>query len=528
MTLLKIDYVSPLPPVRSGIADYSRDLLPVLAPLCDLRVIALTGQPTADDFTDSWQLAPAAETGAGGRVPLYHMGNNQYHLEVLDLALERPGILVLHDLVLHHLMVESTLADGDLEKYRHALEKDHGWIGESAGRARRWGELGNATKFSLPLHRDLLRRQRGVVVHSEWARGVLLESDPELAVRQVPMAVPLPKPVLPAAASKMRARLGLSPHQMLLGTFGFQTPIKRTAVALEALGSESLREVHLMIAGEVSPVLDLDQQAASLGVSDRVHLMGFLDFNEFEVAIATCDLCLNLRYPTAGETSASLLRVLAMGRPAVVSDYAQFAELSEDMVLKVPLGDGEVETLAAAVGKLLEDRRRLEEMGQTARQYVEREHNPTGVAHLLIEACVDLADREPVGSSPAAPAPPTTLFCRDLPGELKVDGAEAPWPEWQERTLVVRLANKSAARWLAAEEGVGGVVLAVHWRSSLADPGQNEVWLPLQRPLLPGESQRFEVTLRKPEGCSILVIEPHIQGISGIGARGGPSWVNTV
>ena len=80
------------------------------------------------------------------------------------------------------------------------------------------------------------------------------------------------------------------------------------------------------------------QVAEELGVADRVHITGFLDFDEFAAAIAACDLCLNLRYPTAGETSAALLRTLALGRPTVVSDYAQFAELpsscpSSSMVL---------------------------------------------------------------------------------------------------------------------------------------------------------------------------------------------------
>ena len=42
----------------------------------------------------------------GGRVPLYQMGNNSHHEGVLALAWERPGLLVLHDMVLHHLLVE--------------------------------------------------------------------------------------------------------------------------------------------------------------------------------------------------------------------------------------------------------------------------------------------------------------------------------------------------------------------------------------------------------------------------------------
>ena len=38
MSTVPIDYVSPLPPVRSGVADYSIDLLPELSRRTDVRV----------------------------------------------------------------------------------------------------------------------------------------------------------------------------------------------------------------------------------------------------------------------------------------------------------------------------------------------------------------------------------------------------------------------------------------------------------------------------------------------------------
>ena len=85
-----IDYVSPLPPVRSGISDYSSDLLPLLDTACDLRVIRLPGQPVSEEIEQRWNPVPVSTTGAGGRLPLYQMGNNEYHLAVMELALERP------------------------------------------------------------------------------------------------------------------------------------------------------------------------------------------------------------------------------------------------------------------------------------------------------------------------------------------------------------------------------------------------------------------------------------------------------
>ena len=165
-----------------------------------------------------------------------------------------------------------------------------------------------------------------------------------------------------------------------------------------------------MIAGEVAGVLDYDGLADELGVTERVHVTGFLDYSDFERAITACDLCLNLRYPTAGETSASLLRVLALGRPAVVSDFAQFAELPDDLALKVPLGEGEEVALAEAAGAVVADPARLAAMGQAARDHVRDAHDPPAAAAPIGAALAELARLEPPGDRAADVPPPTTLL----------------------------------------------------------------------------------------------------------------------
>ncbi len=525
-----IDFVSPLPPVRSGIADYSRDLLPHLAPLCDLRVIRLPGQPVAEELVERWRPAAAESCGEGGRLPLYQMGNNVYHQAVHELALERPGVVTLHDVVLHHLVVEVTLGGdrSDLAAYRRWLAADHAWPGDAVGRARRWNELGDAAMFTLPVHRTLLRRQRGVLVHSRWAADRLREDDDELAVRVVPMGVPLPPPADEAAGAAFRRRLGVPAGAPLLGSFGFQTPIKRTAQAVRSLARPELAAAHLLIAGEVSPVVDLPAVAGEAGVADRVHVTGFLGYDEFEAAIAACDLCVNLRYPTAGETSASLLRVLAVGRPGVVSDYAQFRELPAEVAVRAPLGEGEVAGLAAVVGELLDDPARLAAMARAAREFVGARHDPAKAAAAAVDACRELAERRPPGDRPARLAPPTTLAWRRLTGSLEVEGAEPPWPVGDRRRLRLRLHNSGEARWLAGARGAGGVMLDLHWRRAIDRPREASRWLPLGRDLEPGEATVVEVELRRPVGCRLLVIEPHVAGVAGFSALGGPSWVSEI
>ena len=528
----RLDYVSPLPPVRSGISDYSADLLPHLEPLCNLRVVALPGQEVADEIAERWQPVAATACGEDGRLPLYQMGNNSHHEGVLELALERPGVLTLHDMVLHHLLVEATIAHGrneHMDAYREWLARDHGWVGDEAGAARYWTELGEAAMFSLAGHRTLLRRQRGVLVHNRWAADRVVEQCGELAIGVVPMGVPLPLRPDPAARAAFRERLGVGSEMPLLGSFGFQTPIKRTGVAVRALARPELAAAHLVVAGEVSRILDLEAEAAAAGVADRLHVTGFLDADEFQAAIAACDLCLNLRYPTAGETSASLLRVLAQGRPAVVSDYAQFRELPEEVAVKVPLGEAEEEALAEAVGELLASPERLADMSRAAREHVRRRHDPGRAAAAIVERCAEFAGLEPPGDTAVTLPPPSSLVWRRLAGELEVEGAEAPWPEGERRRLRLRLRNDGFGRWLRTrEKNLGGVWVEIHWRSHLRQPDVGTQWVQLQRDLAPGESVELEAEVRRPLGVSYLIVEPHLLGVAGFNALGGPNWVNEI
>ncbi|MCP3963240.1 MAG: glycosyltransferase family 4 protein [bacterium] len=522
---LAIDFVSPLPPVRSGIADYSADLLPHLGELCDLRLVRLEDQPTAPEITGRWEVVGPERLGEGGRLPLYQMGNNQYHTEVYDLAMGRPGVLTLHDMVLHHFLIDRTVKLGDFESYRRQLLEDHGWVGEAAAMPMRWpGGSGMAAQFALPAHRSLVSRQIGILTHSHWAADWLREELGDVRVRSIPMGVPLGRQADAEAGQEFRRRHGLPLDRPLLGSFGFQTPMKRTDVVISTLAAPELEGVHLMVGGEVAPILELEKRAAEAGVADRVHFLGFLPFEEFEAAIAASDLCLNLRYPTAGETSASLLRILAIGRPAVVSDYAQSAELPDEGVIKVPVGEGESAVLARRLADLLAEPDGLRRLGRAARRHVAESHRPEAAARAVIEACRDWR-REPLPEATTVePEAPTSMAWKTLPGELAVMGAEAPWREGERRRLEIKLANRSAARWLAGERLDGGVAIEVQVLSDGHNLRADHRWIGLPVDLDPGEDFVFHFDLRRPLGPVRLRILPHVLGFTSFPDLAGPVW----
>ena len=519
-----VDFVSPLPPVRSGIADYSVDLLDELAPLCDLRLVRLPGQEVAPEVLSRYPAVDAEALDPAGRLPFYQMGNNVYHEGVRRLAMEFPGVVTVHDLRLHHLLVESTLASGDLDAYVDGLGAEHGWEGAAAALSIRWGGHGRARLFEMPAHRSLLLRQRGLLTHSDWGLRFLEEELGEFAegrlppMRRVPMPMPAPELPAPERAAAWRRQAGIPASAVLIGSFGFQTPIKRTDVLLRILAEPGMEEAHALVVGDVAAEFDLAALARDLGVRERVAMTGFLDPGTFPTAIAACDLCLNLRYPSAGETSASLLRILALGRAAVVSDYAQFVELPDGVAIKAPLEDdpaAEAGALAGLLRGLLAAPERLAEMGAAARTFIEREHEPAAAARAVVEALEEWSVA-PAGKPEAflapEPSPPTSLTWGWLPGRIDVEGCEPPWREGERRPVELVVTNTGFATWLSGRNEDGGVVLEPQLWSAGRDLFRGRPWIPLPRDLSPGDSCRIPLRIRRPIGPARLRFEPHLFG----------------
>lgn len=292
---MRVAYLSPLPPARTGIAHYSSMLLPALRERVEI-----------------------VERG-NEDVALYHLGNNPHHEWIYNEAMKTPGVVVLHDVVLHHLIVEMTLARGNADGYARALHANHGAAGEAWARGRAAGlhsEMGN---FLFPASIEVANRSRAVIVHNVWARDLLLSHGVTTPVHVVGH---------PVAGAQKAVRSA----QKRAGVFGFLTSAKRGEVILEAA---SRAGVELLVVGEAAPNID----------ASRFRATGYVADEDFDRYYDEVDRIVNLRYPSAGETSGTLIRAFQMGKPVAVSDYAQFAELPDECAVKIPLGDGEVDAL---------------------------------------------------------------------------------------------------------------------------------------------------------------------------------------
>jgi glycosyltransferase involved in cell wall biosynthesis len=171
----------------------------------------------------------------------------------------------------------------------------------------------------------------------------------------------------------------------LIGCFGFLNMNKRIPELLEAFASFRRHRpgARLLLVGAAGERFDIQRRLERLGLTDGVERLDYVPEQRMWSLMAACDVLVNLRYPTMGETSGSVVRALALGKPLVVSDVGWFSELPDDAVLKVPVDEVEAAVLEAALGVAADHGAAL---GAAARAYVEREHALPKVANAYVAA----------------------------------------------------------------------------------------------------------------------------------------------
>lgn len=318
---------SPLPPIRSGVSDYAVELLEPLARRVPVRVVRPPGWEPDQSWPlgDEVELVDSDESPRANEIEVLHLGNNPHHLWLLPRLARGGSVVVLHDLVLHHLLVEATAAAGRQEVLEEALEQSHGVPGRAVGNARRVGVRGRRDPFLLPAFAGFLGTAAGCVVHSSWAADQVRRALPVLPVQRIGLAVADPGPIDRAV---VRRELGLEDDTLALMHVGFLTPEKGLAEILAGLAAARKTGVRaeLVLIGEGTCDRDLTAAVVRVDVGDSVRSTGWLDGGAFRRAPAAADLGVVLRTPSAGETSAAAVRFLAAATPVAVTAHRQLLE----------------------------------------------------------------------------------------------------------------------------------------------------------------------------------------------------------
>lgn len=327
-------------------------------------------------------------------LPIYNIGNNPaFFAKTWFLSQRKPGIVILHDLKLHHFF-EGIYRErlGDEGQYLAFMEEYHGAPGLEAGQLY-WKQqiFIDFMAENFPMTAWGVRNALAVVVHTQ---PTLEAVERETGLPALLNALPYIAQALPGLASPAQEATGaagpFSPeHPVRVAIFGYLNVNRRVIEFFHALATMEERacfEVHLYGTLLQRYEDDVKRDVAALGLQDHVLFHGYVTETELDAGLAGCDLAVNLRFPTMGEASASQLRIWNHALPSLVTRIDGYAAMPEDAVSFVR-PDHEREDIQKHLRDFLAQPEVHRRKGGRGRQILLEQHQPATYVERLAALC---------------------------------------------------------------------------------------------------------------------------------------------
>ena len=384
-TKKKLAYFSPLPPQKSGISEYSKELLPYLSDYYDITLIVeqkecenLYKDIKFEIQSPNWY---KENKNIFDRV-LFHFGNSTLHLYMMEAIKEKNAVVVLHDFFLSGVYAHEELNSNKNNFWSNELYNSHGY---KALQKRFSEQTDENTLLEFPCNFDILKNATGVIVHSSYSKK-LFEDFYEKSNRQIWTHIPL----LREEVSK-NIEIFKPKDDFIISSFGFLDNSKQNHILLEAFISSKLskiKECKLIFVGESSNpqyLKELKVKIKKHSLEDRVTITGWTDNQTFSNYLATTNIAVQLRTKSRGETSAAVLDCMNYAIPTIVNANGSFAELDKNSVFMLE-DNFTVKELEIALETLYYDENQRENLSKNAKKEIQTKHNPKICAKQYFEA----------------------------------------------------------------------------------------------------------------------------------------------
>lgn len=369
--LPQIAWFSPLPPQRSGIANYSYWLIRALKTSFEIHLYYDEQAPSAE-LKKEFAIYPLSRFPAhykDYREVIYHLGNHTgFHREIYKLAWSFPGMVVLHDYNLAAFMHDAFYCQNEEQLYRQALLEGYGEEGLQEYEALRDGLLPDIARF--PMSHAVIGRSRKAVVHHRWVKN---QFAPHNRIQVIPHFARVNHRPTPEEIKGFKKKFRLRDDYFVISCLGFVNSNKLPGLQIAVVKSllDDGYPVQLIFAGESAPeVQALESEIRASAYSANIIFTGYLNETDYFSAVFASDLILNLRNPSMGEASGTLMHALAAARPTIISDANQYREFPDKVCWKLAHDEHQAHVLYAYIAALLSDKNLRAALSHNSAEYV--------------------------------------------------------------------------------------------------------------------------------------------------------------
>ena len=377
----KMLYASPFLPMKSGISEYSEILLNALKDYYEITILKDSYKLSSNILNKSFKVLTYGKDRVEFEeyeVILYNFGNQpEYHSYIYDCALKYPGYIILHDFILYYLTV------GYYEKKGTLMQKIYQLGGTEAVSLVK-DSLNSSSNKNLLLHKELahylpmnqevLVNAKGCFVHSDIAMKSIKSFLPQKEAYVIPLLDMVKDHVMDPQIFK---KYNIDKNSLVVCSMGYIAHTKQNDIICEAVNlynQKNSSKVYYIMVGE--------GDFADSYLSKYIIKTGFVDDNAYMSILKQSHLIFSLRYPSNGEASAALIQAMSMGKTCIVTNYAWFSELPEDVVIKVSPDIKKDEV--CNIFENMNDHA-ISEFGKKAESFVKEKCSPKTVAKLIYE-----------------------------------------------------------------------------------------------------------------------------------------------
>lgn len=409
----RLAYFTPLPPARSGIADYNAAFLPYLSRYFDIEIFIDDQEKPTGPIAAMFPIRSSKDFPRlrdHFYAVMYEFGNSEFHVHMQEMLERFPGIVGLHDAYLSGMLAYITFTKDPSFIYREALAS-HGtkarrYLAPCRGESDGLGELIR----ELPITKGVMDKAIGLISHAPFNREVSKKHYPygwRAPFRIIKQIVRLAKVNSQERRRAKKAELGFDPDDFVVATFGHIAWTKLGDRLLEAFVRSTLAldpNTKLVFAGELASDAfgaNLKDAISRSRYADKIRITGFLAEKKFSDYLAATDVAFQLRQFSRGGTPKGVLDCLANGVPTVVNDYASYQDYPSDVVHKIP-EQPTVDDVVQALERIFDDAAYRAQLMEAGRNYVAQEHAPEAIAAEYACAIHELVSGWEAGRLPTA------------------------------------------------------------------------------------------------------------------------------
>lgn len=378
----KIAILTPWPNQKTGIANYIFNLTYYLKKYFDIDIYT---EAVSDDYIQADGISIChinmfLKRKKEYQNVIYEFGNNSlFHKTIYKIFDEESGIAEIHDHVLTPFFYEMLFKNGKRKKFKELLELSYDEDGTKQYELC-VKNFAHPDAMEYPMSDAVAKKSRYTIVHNHWSKEKLHNN----RVCVIPLACfknrEFSVKEINAATEHIKKRIDYK-NELIIGCFGWLNPNKRPEIVLGAVEKLLCRGYNLKLVfwGE-SNMNHINGTIQEKNLQKNVYIAGYLTEAEYEAALTITDIVINLRYPSMGESSATLCEAFQHGKAVIVSELNQYKEFPDEICWKLPVCNKETELLEQYLKHLIDDAKVRQALGNNARRYADAILDPERIA----------------------------------------------------------------------------------------------------------------------------------------------------